>query len=265
MSRLSYLTIAVAVALLSLSGCGRLGYSGNEAMEPAQAKGGSPIAQLSNCLWVGPVASGFQNAGYLDEAGAYWYSEYQLPPGAQLILRGRFPHARYMSLNSYNADGRPTDAINDVGTSPDPGASNPYRDGANRKAGNRSFTIDVVNQPPPAGERRGNTLYAGVAGQSTQKLLYRIFVPDNGTDLTGNTGLPEHELRLADATVLTGQQACDAMKANPERDIPLLRLKLPVERYRAMRAPVPDLPDTHPAFNPPDWEGYFGQPYAATR
>jgi hypothetical protein len=39
---------------------------------------------LSNCLWVGPVAAGEFNAGYPDEGAAYWYAEYQLPPGATL-------------------------------------------------------------------------------------------------------------------------------------------------------------------------------------
>jgi hypothetical protein len=67
--------------------------------------------ELSTCLWVGPVAFGQPNAGYPDEGVVYWYAEYQLPPGAKLVLRGQFPQARYMSLNSYDADGRPTDGI----------------------------------------------------------------------------------------------------------------------------------------------------------
>lgn len=221
--------------------------------------------ELTNCLWVGPVAGGQYNAGYPDEAGVYWYAEYQLPPGAKLVLRGQFPYARYMSLNSYDPAGRPTDAINDVSTVPNPGSSNPFQEAARRRVTDRSFTIEVVNEPPPAGPRRSNTLYAGVPGQATQKLLYRIFVPDKGRDVTGDTALPQHEMRLADATALTGQMACDAIKANPARDIPLLRLKLPVDRYRAMRDPVPNLPDTHPAFNPPDWEGYFGALYSSSR
>lgn len=223
------------------------------------------VRELSNCLWVGPVAAGQYNAGYPDEAGVYWYAEYQLAPGAKLVLRGQFPHARYMSLNSYDGAGRPTDAINDVGTVPDPGSSNPFPEGARRRITDRSYTIEIVNEPPPAGPRLSNTLYAGVPGQATQKVLYRIFVPDKGRDVTGDTGLPQHEIRLADATTPTGQAACDAIKANPARDIPLLRLTIPVDRYRAMRDPVPNLPDTHPAFNPPDWEGYFGSPYSASR
>lgn len=221
--------------------------------------------ELTNCLWVGPVAGGQYNAGYPDEAGAYWYAEFQLPPEAKLVLRGQFPHARYMALNSYDAAGRPTDAINDVSTVPNPGSSNPFREGAQRRVADRSFTIEVVNEPPPTGPRRPNTLYAGVPGQAIQKLLYRVFVPDKGRNMSGDTGLPQHEMRLAADTVLTGQVACDAIKANPVRDIPLLRLKLPIDKYRAMRDPVPNLPDTHPAFNPPEWEGYFGGPYANTR
>lgn len=221
--------------------------------------------ESSNCLWVGPVAAGQHNAGYPDEAGIYWYAEYQLPPGGKLALRGQFPHARYMSLNSYDAAGRPTDVINDVSTMPDSSSSNPFSEGARRRVTDRSYTIEIVNEPAPTGPRRSNTLYAGVPGQAIQKLLYRIFVPDKGRDVTGDAGLPQHEIRLADARTLTGQAACDAIKANPTRDIPLLRLTVPADRYRAMRDPIPNLPDTHPAFNPPDWEGYFGTPYSFSR
>lgn len=220
---------------------------------------------LSNCLWVGPVAAGQHNAGYPDEGAAYWYAEYQLPPGATLKLRGQFPRARYMSLNSYDAGGLPTDVLTDVAFVPDPGSVNPFAESARRSARDRSYSMELVGQPKPAGQRRPNTLYAGVAGQSVQKLLYRIYVPDTGRDVAGDAGLPQHELRLADGTTLYGDVACQVIGANPARDIPFLRLKMPIEQFVKLRAPVPNLPETHPAVNPPEWEGYFGASYGRTR
>jgi hypothetical protein len=159
----------------------------------------------------------------------------------------------------------PVSVTDDVATVPDPGSSNPFFEGARRTVRDRSFTVEIVNEPPPAGPRRANTLYAGVSGQVIQKLFYRIVVPDKGRDVTGDAGLPQHEVRLTDAAALAGQAACDAIKANPARDIPFLRLKFPADRYRALLNPVPDLPDTHPAANPPDWEAYFGTPYSLSR
>jgi hypothetical protein len=220
---------------------------------------------LSNCLWVGPVAAGEFNAGYPDEGAAYWYAEYQLPPGATLKLRGEFPRARYMSLNSYDTAGLPTDVLTDVALVPDKGSSNPFAESARRSVRERSYAMEVVGQPKPAGERRPNTLYAGVAGQSVQKLLYRVYVPDAARDVAGGAGLPRHELRLSDGTLLYGDVACQVMGANPARDIPFLRLKMPVEQFVKLRAPVPNLPETHPAANPPEWEGSFGASYGRTR
>lgn len=230
------------------------------AMQLAPRSAAAQVREMSNCLWVGPVTPSQYNGGYPDEGGVYWYAEYQLPPGAKLGLAGQFPHARYMALNSYDSAGRPTDALNDVALVPNPGSSNPYAEGARRRAVDRSFAIEVVNEPAPPEGRRANTLYAGVAGQTTHKLLYRVFVADKGRDLTGDTGLPRHEVRLPNGEVLTAEMACDAIKANPKREIPLMNLKMPVAAYLATRAPVPGLPDTHPALNPPDWEGYFGAP-----
>ena len=49
-------------------------------------------------------------------------------------------------------------------------------------------------------------------GQARQGIVYRVYVPDKGRDLTGGVGLPEAELQLADGTVLSGADACAALQ-----------------------------------------------------
>lgn len=62
-----------------------------------------------------------------------------------LRLRGRFPHARFMSVESYrtkkNSD---YDAILDYQIEPNPGSQNPFRQGVSLDIENRDYSIDVV-------------------------------------------------------------------------------------------------------------------------
>jgi len=196
-----------------------------------------PHPPTSSCFWVGPATPDRPefNYAYPDTGAAYWTAQYTLPAGSHLVFNGSYAHARYQSLTSYNSStGVPTDGLNDQHIQPDPGSTNPYLPGELRTAPHRAYALNVLNEPSPAdpATRLPNTLYAGVPGQSGQALIYRVYVPDKNQDVTGGVGLPLPELQLADGSVLTGQDLCDAVQASPDR-LPVTTL--PLSTYLSLR------------------------------
>ena len=214
----------------------------------------------SSCFWQGPGSSAFDsnpehNYAFPDTGAVYWSAKVTMPAGAKIVLKGRFSHSRYQSLNSYDAaTNAPTDALNDVSTKPEPGSTNPFLTGARRDRSQRYYKVTILNEPVPA-ERAANTLYAGVAGQTEQQLIYRVYVPDAfvAKELTGGVGLPAAELELADGTTLSGQAACDALQVKLG---PLALTKLPASLYASLRDPAGASP-TFPATAKPTFRAYY--------
>lgn len=148
------------------------------------------------------------NVAFPDEGAVYWGSGFAATPGTRLRIAGRFPHARYMSFNLYNAQAAPFDALADVELTPDPGSANPFLVGAARTTEKRNYTVFVEFGPPPA-HRAPNTLYTG--GQAAGLFLYRIYVPDAGRDETGGVGLPTVSIEPRGATGGASPSACAAV------------------------------------------------------
>lgn len=228
------------------------------------AVGEAPAAKrqehrLSNCLWLGPAAgndlSSDTNFAFPDAGAVYWSARVEIPAGSVLKLNGKFTHARYQSLNSYGSDAAPTDALNDISTKPAKGSQNPFLEGADRNARKRDYVARILPTPAPldSADRRPNTLYAGVDGQLQQRLIYRVYLPDRGADLTGGVGLPRPELKLADGTTLTGAAACSAVQSTKQ---PLPLTLLPKALYESLRD-QPGKPETFPANDPPTFRAYY--------
>src|SRR4051794_34256004 len=101
------------------------------------------------------------NVAYPDDSAQYYSGAYQLAPGTHIRIHGRFPHARYMSFNVYDAAQRPLDGVADVNITPAPGSSNPFRFGAIRDVEtNRDYTVFIDTGPKPA-KPAPNTIYTG--------------------------------------------------------------------------------------------------------
>jgi hypothetical protein len=169
-----------------------------------------------------------------------------------------------VSFNAYGPDpatgepGLPLDALADVEIGPDDGSTNPFAPGADRTVTERSYTVEVVGEVRPAdGDRARNTLYArspASEGEVTEaQIIYRVYVPDEGTDLLGGVPLPEPTLQTANGTTSTGEEACIALEAVTAlpTDLPTLS----VDQYRELVA-LGD-PATHPAQDPPRWTRFF--------
>ncbi len=175
----------------------------------------------------------------------YWGAAFTAPKGAKLHIEGQFPHARYMSLISYDFKGAPLESVADYLFKPLPGSINPYLDGADRTSAQRSYRIEVLNEPLTTPMRwgvylKGETREAIHAPQQTdnpqQQLLYRIYAADKNTDLTANAGLPEAVLTMPDGKVLRGQQACAQLRAGQPVVVDQAALSLPREELDKLLA-----------------------------
>ncbi|MGK2938920.1 MAG: hypothetical protein ACSLFR_14115 [Solirubrobacteraceae bacterium] len=227
---------------------------------------GSAPAAISGCPWTGPVAHGIPNVKLPDRGAAYWVTAMRPTASSHITLRGSFPHARYMSLNAYDAQGRPTDSLPDVQVGPDPGATNPFVAGADRAATARTYTLRVVPEDAPdePALRAPSTLYLGSgADELGATIIYRVYVPDVATDLNGGVPLPSPTVTLEPSgDVLQGADACDAATAGVAGTGGQLGQRtLTKEEYLALRDQAGASP-THPAVNPPAWESFFNLNYA---
>jgi hypothetical protein len=174
------------------------------------AAGPAPAsAQDRDCFWQG--GSRTANIAYPDLGARYWVSAFPLPPGAELILRGRYPQARYFSFNVYDPALRPTDGLPDVDIAPDTGSVNPFDVGARRDAEHRDYAVRIVSSPPPA-TREPNTIYLNTGGQAAPygQIIYRVYVADEGLGADGGVGLPEVSMRLPGGRELEQPLVCQA-------------------------------------------------------
>ncbi len=138
--------------------------------------------------------SGTLNIAFPDEAAQYWGGVFAGPPGSRVRIEGRYPHTRYFSFNTYDVQLRPTDALTDRDTVPDPGSTNPFLPGANRNAVNREYTAYIETGPEPANPAP-NTIHTGEANLAGV-FLYRTYIPDRDHDETGGVGLPRAFIEL---------------------------------------------------------------------
>ena len=251
--------LTVCASLIALLAIGSAAAAGAGNSVASAVSSGAAIPQQT-CFWNGPAASKFDtnpenNYAFPDSGAIYWAAKFTMPAGSRIVLRGRYAHARYTSLNTYNlANNAPVDALNDVHTKPDKGSTNPFRLGNRRDLPRRSYSVRVLNQTVPA-TRAPNALYAGVTGQPQQAIIYRLYVPDSfrQKDLTGGVGLPVPELHLADGTVQRGSAACNTLQTQSGR---LSITTLPESLYASLRN-QPGKPATFPATPTPTWRAYY--------
>ncbi len=226
---------------------------------------------LRACFWVGPISTAQPDAvpdfdgrafNFPEEAATYWFARFSVPAGARLVLKGRYARARYQSLNAYDpAGGGSIDSLPDYLIEPDGGAANPFVAGNVRKRG--GYRVEIVDQVRPVDSalRAPNTLYASTGASRPREILYRVYVPDAGRDLAGDSGLPKPILVMADGSRLRGEALCNAIN-DADRTVPLQ--PLPAVLWQAFANMAGGDPATHPAFEPPLWERFFSLAFAAT-
>src|SRR5690349_16145262 len=86
-------------------------------LSPADA---SDPARDRSCGWVLEPSADRENVLFPDFATRYLGAAIPVPPGGSLELTGEFPHARYMSLQTYSLGLQTASNIKDDLIDPDP-------------------------------------------------------------------------------------------------------------------------------------------------
>src|SRR4051795_3881282 len=135
--------------------------------------------------------AGSVNVLFPDSSAQYWSAGYSAVPGTRIRIDGIFPYARYTSWNVYDPVLRPFAKKSDFELVPDAGSANPFLPGADRTTppDQRHYTLfitfDPADQPGP------NTIYVDPSTHPAGLLTLRVYVPDQGRDVTGGVGLPQ--------------------------------------------------------------------------
>jgi len=102
--------------------------------------------------------------------------------GEKVIVRGKFPHARYASFTVYDQDFMFADKLTDEELGAVSGV-NPFLPGVDRSR-TGEFEIQILMDARPAGKRPVNTLYAGLSNKGKPNKLfvfgYRVYLADKG-------------------------------------------------------------------------------------
>lgn len=214
---------------------------------------------------------------YPDANASYWIAQVELPPGAALIIRGRFPYCRYIQFALYRPDPMgsftaTSEAIVDHHIIPDEGSSNPFEPGAHRLGENRDYTLRVVAEevPEDPAQRQPNTLYAG--HQGLLQMCYRCYLPDIGRDGSGDVGLPSYGVELPSDCELAKKLHKQILSAEEVQEYisrPMsdgIKAGMTIEAWRALTDAQDNDPEmspaTIPARNPPEFERYYNNAYS---
>lgn len=223
------LALLVAVALLA----------------PPGIAGGRP--QGVACSW--PTTLDSFNLAYPDTSADYWMTHFGAVPASRLVIRGRYPAARYFSFHAYDEAQRPVASIADHDIRPDRGA-NPFVDPSSRGG---TYIVDVVFEPPPK-HPEPNTLYAGAMENGARNpagwVVYRIYIPDDPTERTGGVPLPRTTVVTADGNLEIPLRPCSSEppRAGDELDRRIAEESYPLDGDR-------HVPGT---YDPPVWKRFYG-------
>jgi hypothetical protein len=146
----------------------------------------------SACSWPTKSDLDTTNVAFPDEGATYWVTRYAGAPGAEIVIRGQDPDARYFSFHIYDEALRPIASVADFETTPD---------------GVGGYTTRFTFDAPQSGA-----------------LIYRVYVSGVPGDPAGGVPLPniwlkvsgrEDELALGQCEPLppsTGGTVNDAVK-----------------------------------------------------
>ena len=163
-------------------------------------------AECSLSRWQPAETRPYRGVAFPERNAQYWIFRFVNEPEAhlKLNLKARFPHARYMAYTLYSleddeSEGFPVTVngriqhLEDVKIEPREGHANPYLDGADRKADDRSYEIHLIQEKiedlQPGDEPPPNTLVMP-SGKQDLALFLRIYLPDDADDPKGGVALP---------------------------------------------------------------------------
>jgi hypothetical protein len=152
---------------------------------------GTSSAQSLPCSWpLKTDGTGLSNLAYPDTNAAYWTMPFEAGRWRRsMVVTGRYPKSRFMSLNTYNTKGDSAATLIDFRIDPDPRSRNPFREGeAGGAEPEDNYTITISKSP----DGGSNQLQAGSGTNSNFGwLIYRLYVLDKRENETAGVPLPE--------------------------------------------------------------------------
>jgi hypothetical protein len=229
--------------------------AGLAALALVAASSSQAATGTGSCSWGAPTNPDTINVAYPDLDATYWSHQFVPASGEMLVIKGRYPAARYFSFHVYSSNQLTLDSVYDAQISPDPGSANPFA-GAPAAGAADSYTEDVQFGPAPA-QRAPNTLYTGDIPQGVQTptatLMYRVYVPSDPTDPAGGP-MPQITLETTSGSVIDSYDPC----ANSGVDTGGQVNQAIAGSDYPSGAPTPPIQG---ATNPPTWSRAFGNAY----
>jgi hypothetical protein len=219
----------------------------------AGAVGASDLSRARSCGWLVEPSADRENILFPDTSTRYLAAALPAPPGGWIELSGQFPHARYMSLQTYSLLLQTATNLRDEQIEPDAGSTNPFRAGANRNATRRAYTVRIMPGRPPASGAAPNTLYANSTDGSKAGIAfaYRIYLPDRGAGAFGGVPAPRITIVLAGGRVRIPLPTCPDLVPDVGLTQTLAGLGLPDYALPPLGLLAPKVPLWHKYVNAP--------------
>ena len=187
------------------------------------------------------------NILFPDSSAQYWSTRYLAVPGTRIRIDGTFPYSRYTSWNVYDPILRPFAKKSDFELAPDAGSANPFLPGADRTTptSQRHYTLFITFDP---NDNPGpNTIYVDPTKNPRGVITLRVYVPDQGRDVTGGVGLPQVTW---EPTSSSGPPAT----TSPCRNLEKPSSSTVTNAYAGTAGPGTGAP--YPGRNPPAWHKF---------
>jgi hypothetical protein len=165
---------AVAFAM-ALSACTSAQPSGSGSAAVAAA-GSQPAAPPGmSCAWPTELSAQTDNTAFPDAAEEIFGGPIVASAGTRIVLSGRFPDARYASVQVYTPAGVGA-SLPDYRIAPPPGSLNPWQ---RQAAPGGRFTVTIRPDPAP-GQASTLPMPAGTTSKHPGYLVYRVYLPAGG-------------------------------------------------------------------------------------
>jgi hypothetical protein len=128
-----------------------------------------------SCAWPTELSAQTDNTAFPDAAEEIFGGPIVASAGTRIVLSGRFPDARYASVQVYTPGGVGT-SLPDYRIAPQPGSLNPWQ---RQAAPGGRFTVTIRPDPAP-GQANTLPMPAGTTSQHPGYLVYRVYLPAGG-------------------------------------------------------------------------------------
>jgi len=128
-----------------------------------------------SCAWPTELTAQTDNTAFPDAAEEIFGGPIVASAGTRIVLSGRFPDARYASVQVYTPGGVGS-SLPDYRIAPQPGSLNPWQ---RQAAPGGRFTVTVRPDPAP-GQANTLPMPAGTTSQHPGYLVYRVYLQGGG-------------------------------------------------------------------------------------